>query len=253
MACYDVDCTVETAVETTTKESANMKTLRNLRTKMIAVTALASLLLAVLAGSAKAAVIYTLADGSVFDGGTTGVVGATASITDPITGITANLTTYDIIGNTASGLTSAKDDGHNHRTNIFSTNIGMGIASVSELGSNQNFDHGEAWQFTFDRNVIFNAIKTRSVDAGVDEMTLTIFDGSNGGAGYSVSLANGDNLGINYFVPSGTVLEVAVSSTTLGTNLNSLTVSIIPEPSVAMLLAIGFGLVGMKRRRRNSR
>lgn len=112
---------------------------------------------------------------------------------------------YDIIGDDGSGnLTSSRNGGGNHRTNIyFST--GLGINSNSNADRLQDLDVGESWQIIFTSDVIFKSATANSVDP-LDEFDLNLLDGSNGGIGQTFNLLDGPTE-IGVYVTANTVIE----------------------------------------------
>lgn len=149
-----------------------------------------------LAQNSNASAIFEFVGESEFDNG----AGTGATMTR--SGIT--VTTRGIVGSDAT------TDGNT--LNILDTlnSLGINTASVSG-GESQQFDAGEAWIFDFDVAVNFERIYFTSLNVG-DSIRITLFDGSNGGAGtvLNASPATVDlfDFAIGRMVPAGTEIRI---------------------------------------------
>ncbi|MGJ8640521.1 MAG: right-handed parallel beta-helix repeat-containing protein [Opitutaceae bacterium] len=137
--------------------------------------------------------VFDFIDGCNLDA-KAGVVGAKMTV-DGVT-----LTTRAIIG---SDLTS-----EGNTTTIYRSANSLSINTGSVSGSEyQNFDPNEAWVFDFDTDVTLDTINFVGLGSG-EIMEITIFDGSNGGAGTSQTVTNKGKSLIKKPVSAGTKIRI---------------------------------------------
>ncbi|VGO11754.1 hypothetical protein PDESU_00300 [Pontiella desulfatans] len=138
-------------------------------------------------------VVFEFTDGSALDG-KAGIVGASMTVK----GIT--LTTRGIIGSDGT------EEGNT--TTIFkhfdSLSINTGSVSGNEY---QNMDPGEAWVFDFDTDVMLSRIHFDGLGSG-ETMEVSILDGSNGGAGTTMTVTDAGNLVLEKKVSAGTDIRI---------------------------------------------
>lgn len=186
-------------------------------------------------------------DGSTFDNP------ASVGVSQTVDGIT--LTTVDIIGfhATTEALVSSSGTSGDlfHRTNISASNSALGINSaLSGTEDSGSFEPGEAWVVDFDTDILFESILFSSV-TGADEMTVTILDGSNGGAGRSFAYMDVSSVTFNQSIVAGTDIKFEMTAGG-ASRVREFTVSAVPEPSQLALFA-GFTVIGMAALRRRIR
>ncbi|MEP4078397.1 right-handed parallel beta-helix repeat-containing protein [Haloferula sp.] len=137
--------------------------------------------------------VFDFTDGSTLDA-EAGIVGATMTV-DGIA-----LTTRAIIGSDQS------EEGNT--TTIYRTSNALSINTGSVSGSEyQNFDPQEAWVFDFDTDVMLEVIDFSGLGRS-ETMKVTIFDGSNGGAGVVRTVTDKDLLSLKKPVSAGTDIRI---------------------------------------------
>ncbi len=188
---------------------------------------------------------------AVGDGGNLDGAGVGASQTFVDGPFSFDLTTVDLLGQ--DGLSNVADS-RNNQTIITSLGFGMRTQGGDFTNDAQNFNVGEAWSFSFDQDLTFDALALGSYTTGLD-VNLTFLDGTNSGAGtnYLLNTTSTPTIGYNY--TSGTVARLSFDG--LGTTtdpvfrLTSFTVTAVPEPSSFALLFLGGSLLLFLRRRKN--
>jgi hypothetical protein len=123
-------------------------------------------------------------------------------------GSAVTITTVNIIGQDGSSATN----GVNHKTNIYSTLNALGINDAKVTGSEyQDFNPGEAWQFTFSEDVYLVEMYIKSQNEGAeltvssDEFAPMVLADGQAGDIHNLS---------NVFVSAGTVVTWLMSSPT---------------------------------------
>lgn len=185
-------------------------------------------------------------DGSTFDNP------ASVGVSQTVDCIT--LTTVDIIGfhATTEALVSSSGTSGDlfHRTNVAASNSALGINSALGSDDSGSFEPGEAWVVDFDTDILFESILFSSV-TGADEMTVTILDGSNEGAGRSFAYMDVSSVTFNQSIVAGTDIKFEMTAGG-ASRVREFTVSAVPEPSQFALLA-GLMVIAMAAIRRRMR
>ncbi|MGJ8657754.1 MAG: PEP-CTERM sorting domain-containing protein [Akkermansiaceae bacterium] len=180
------------------------------------------------------------------------------------------ITTYDIkyreysnvvsdVDFTLGAIRSTRSLGNNAETNVIAGGsgnaLGINNPSVSNAewetlgGDSQetgNMNHEESWIITFDHDITLDNVETESIESGAN---LSIFVDGNLEASITTN-GNNANPFSGLVIAAGTQIEFMANGDILtDLRIESLTATIVPEPSSVALLGLG-GLALIMRRRK---
>lgn len=189
-------------------------------------------------------IVFDFNDGEGWDN--PAVIGATMTAD----GVTATI--EDILGWDGSAFTWNSVGGE-HRMNINGSVNALAVNSAVSQGfeteESRDMDAGEAFRFSFDTDIYLTEMNPASLDNAA-EMTIS----SSVFSDVVITSADPDPFDLAYrFVPVGTVITIANTAPLATGNefrITELTIDTVPEPATLGLVAIGGGLLFMRRRLR---
>ena len=236
--------------------------------------AVAAAVFAVPTSQLSADVVFMNEDG-VFDSGVNpggaedrdddtlvGLLGAELLFTDASNGLTATLTTVDIIGADGTSFLAGTGTEDFHETNILGSNLLAVNTDTDQDDDLQqdagNFNSGEFWVISFDEDVLLESLDfgTFEPDA-VAELLIA------GGPSFSFAAVDIDTDNVADFtdtlVTAGTEISIGLEAGLAGTinfNLEGIGLTVqpadvpgVPEPSSLLAIAGMAGLFAVRRRR----
>ena len=185
-----------------------------------------------------------------------GLPGAELFFTDASNGLTATLTTVDIIGADGTSFLAGTGTANFHETNVTNGNVlAINTDTDQDTGLQSDagqFNSGEFWVISFDEDVVLESLEFGTFEAAaVAELLIA------GGPSFSFAAADvTDNVAdfTDTLVTAGTEISIGLEAGLDG-NINfnlagiGLTVQAVPEPSSLLAIAGMAGLFAVRRRR----